>query len=213
MSIARAIGDATRVAHRARRTAAPYKILAPPDENLVGDVRDNKCQPWRRAVTPRHQQKQRRQVYHRSDPPGHRATRNRRRAGLAIAYSLLLDGGRAVRARRFLLAAETCRPPARPRSRRGPDRCRTWFMQHNAAYRWRRCSGSPALHMQQNAAHLRGRGHPRPRDEDRSGPCGCAHAARGQAMGLCADTHTPDPSRGARSRQIRFACVLGPITP
>jgi hypothetical protein len=192
MSIARAIGDATRITHRARRTAAPYEILASPDENLVGCARDDKCQPWRRAVTP--------PAAAETTPAGlppirsARASRDTKSSprGLAITYSLLLDGSRAVRDPRFLLAAETSRPPARRRSVPEPGSCSMMLhIDGDAAPDRPLCICSKMRHIR------RGVGDPRPADEDRSGPCACAHVARVQAM-VCAQIHTRRIRHGVR---------------
>lgn len=205
MSIARAIGG-TGGSHIGR-DERPHvtKILASPDENLVGCLRDDKYRPRRRA-RPRHQWQQRRQVYHRFDPPGHRATRNRRRAGVAIAYSLLLDGGHgAVRDPRFLLSRNlpsTCAPAIAPWSGSG----RAIRMQHNAAYGWPRCPGSLAPHMQQDAAcPARGERRERCMKTGRD----CARARGSRRWSVRRYTHG-DRSQGTRSG---FVCVLGPITP
>lgn len=188
-------------AHRgrdARRGQPPDKILAVPDENLVGSVRDDKHLPWRRAVTP-------------PSPTANNAgrsttvsirqgiapTRNRRRSRLrdrlqpATRSTLLGHVGPTTR--RFLPAAETCGPPVRavaPRSRSRYDAC---VMQQNASLPGP-AGRDRSLDICSIMQHVT-RGGPRIRAPT-DGTAGRGPPARERACsygaheGLCADTHT-----------------------
>jgi hypothetical protein len=131
-------------ASAARRERLRLRESSPcPTKISSGSCAMTNVEPWRRAVTPPSPHQQRRQVYHRSGSPGHRRTRNRRRAGSPIAYSLLLD-------RRCAPPRGAIGPRIPARSRNLPSACvpasaadpvRLDFpaMQHDAAWQ-----GKPA---------------------------------------------------------------------
>lgn len=179
-----------------------------PTRTSFGCVRDDKHQPWRRAVT----------------PPAPTATTPAGLPPIRIRQGIArheIVAAQALRSPTACYSMEATRSATRAscsqqklavhlrlRSRRGPDRARLRscsIMLHadgNAA-------PDRSLRICSNMRHVpRVEGPPRSTHDDRSAPCACA---RVQAMVVRRYTHG-GPSQGARSREIRFACVLGAIT-
>jgi hypothetical protein len=169
---------------------------------LVGGLHDDRHQPCVGLSRPPSPQQQRGQVYHRFDPPGHRAdTKSSPRAVSAIAYSLLLDRrcARRVEARPAASCSQqklAVRLWARDRAAVRIERD-SRVMQQNASLPWRHGAGPLAPLMQQDAA------------------CHARRDDRARTRMLAQETREPvrrythaGPSRGASRRQIRSACRL-----
>jgi hypothetical protein len=163
-------------------------------------ARDDKRWLWRRAVTPpvtdsnnagRSTTEPIRQDIAR--------TRNRRRARLlrspTACYSINAARGRVGRATRgFPLAAETCAPPARPRSHQGLDPHTTLVSCSRMLHFYSKAEPDRRLRGCSKMRHVPRRGTRRPRSDGRGppaavGPCARAHAGTEHTR-VCGQIHT-----------------------